>query len=267
MKTLIASIAILFFIGCAGDKKKPENKSEKSVGTAKTKVPPAAPTDKAAPAAGTEKAPPAVVKTPAPPVVKAPAVPVVKAPAVPVVKAVTAPTPPGVKVPTAPAVKLAAPPAPTGPTSPALGEGKKLIDETAVAMGKFVGELKGAGGDKAKIDALKKKFSADNAALKKRGEAIKGKLTPADQKALQAYAKQKLAPIMQQMFAVMMAAKGGLKAPGVKPGAIKIGPKPATPPPAPSPKAVTPPKAAAPPAPAAKPKTAAPPAPAPAPAK
>ncbi len=146
-----------------------------------------------------------------------PGTPTVKAPTPPGTPAVKVAIPPGTPAAKARVVPSGSPKLASGPDSAGLVEGKKLIDETAGVMTKFVAALKGAKGDKAKIEALKAKFQKDNVGLKARGEALKTKLTPADMEAVKAYAQVKLKPIMQQMFAAMMASQGGLKAPQITP--------------------------------------------------
>lgn len=90
------------------------------------------------------------------------------------------------------------------------------IDEMAGRMQEMIGELEGAGGDRAKIMAISKKFREYADANSKDGEALSKLLTKEEKDELTVYAKAKLAPLMSKMMAELMktmaAGRGGAAA-------------------------------------------------------
>jgi hypothetical protein len=95
----------------------------------------------------------------------------------------------------------------------ALKSGRALVDEMAAGMKKMLGEIKAAGTDVAKVKQIQQSYVKLNAPLSQRARALQAQLSPGDKKALRAYAKLKMQPIMKEMMQVMMKS-GALKPPG-----------------------------------------------------
>lgn len=104
-----------------------------------------------------------------------------------------------------------------------LNKAKALIDRMAGDLEKMTTEVEAAGSDQTKIKAIGDKFKAQAEGMKSEGEALRKLLTDAENKELEGYAKEKIAPLTGRLLAAMMkaqvAAQGAPEAPTPTEGA------------------------------------------------
>ena len=194
-------ICLLFTQACA--KKAPEAATPEAAPAAEKKADEAAPAaDKKAPEAAKPAAAPAAAKAAAPPAAK----------------------------PTVAPTGAAAPAADLPVDQARVAEAKKVVDETADIMQKMVGELKAAGGDKAKMQEIQNTYKEKSMGIQKRGKEIADKMNAAEKKLLQAHASEVLRPVIQEMFTLMNPHGGAIPLPrGPRPPAAAGAPVKAAP--------------------------------------
>ena len=88
-----------------------------------------------------------------------------------------------------------------------LREAKLLIDRMALDLEKMTVEVERAGNNQAKIKAIGDKFKMQAEGMKSEGEALRKKLTDAENSELEGYAKEKIAPLTGRLLAAMMKAQ------------------------------------------------------------
>ncbi len=88
-----------------------------------------------------------------------------------------------------------------------LNKAKALIDRMAGDFEKMTTEVEAAGSDQTMIKTIGDKFKARTEGMKSEGEALRKLLTEAENKELESYAKEKIAPLTGRLLAAMMKAQ------------------------------------------------------------
>lgn len=106
-----------------------------------------------------------------------------------------------------PQARAAPPHALHAPSSPTLAKARALIDRLARDLEHMTLEVERAGTDQDRIRAIGEKFRKSAEAMKTEGEALRKKLTEAENRELETYAKTKIAPLTGRLLAAMMKAQ------------------------------------------------------------
>jgi hypothetical protein len=101
--------------------------------------------------------------------------------------------------------RAAPPTSPARPSaSPFLRKAKALIDRMARDLALMTGAVEAAGGDQARIKAIGDRFKTQAESMRTEGEALRKRLTEAENRELETYANEKIAPLTGRLLAAMM---------------------------------------------------------------